>query len=425
MNDVDALQRRYAELIVRVGLNLQYGQSVLLTSELVHRDFTVLVVEACYKAGAQIVEVRWREPLTARARLEHAGLESLDAHPSWESARYRALADERWTAVWLTGEEIPGVLDSIDPARISRAQTALGRINGPFSESRSANRNQWTIAAVPTPAWARRVFPEHDASAGVAALWEMILKLTRADQPDPVAAWQAHIGRLQSVGAYLMGQEIRGLRFYDPMPARDGRASTDLTVGLTPTSFWETAAFKTPEGLQFVANIPSEEIFTTPHRMQAHGWVRTSRPIYPLNREVRGAYFRFEDGEVVEASSETGEDALRTFLEIPGTRRLGEVALVDQRSPLTQTSRVFFDDLYDENAACHIAFGDSLLMCVSGIDAMDKPERVSYGLNDSDMHEDFMIGTPTMNVFGVRADGATVDVMRDGQFVSEATREQL
>jgi aminopeptidase len=421
MDEFAALQRRYADLIVRVGLNLQPGQSVLLTSEIVHRNFVVLLVEACYKAGALLVDVRWREPLTSRARLEHAGLASLDAHPSWEAARYRALADERWAAVWLTGEEIPGALDAIDPARISRTQIALGRVNGPFSESRSANKNQWTIAAVPTAAWAARVFPEHDAADGVAALWRMIFQLTRADQPDPIAAWQSHIGRLQAVGAYLMRQQIRALRFYDPMPARDGRASSDLTVGLTPTSFWETAAFKTPEGLQFVANIPSEEIFTTPHRMRAQGWVRTSRPIYPLNREVLGAYFRFEEGECVEASAESGDDALHAFLEIPGTRRLGEVALVDTRSPLTQTSRVFFDDLYDENAACHIAFGEGLAMCVSGIEAMDKPARVAYGLNDCDMHEDFMIGTPTMNVFGVRADGETVDVIRDGRFVSEAT----
>jgi aminopeptidase len=338
----------------------------------------------------------------------------LGESPAFEIARYQEMTDDGWAALWLVGEEYPGLLEAIDPRRMALQQAGLARMTRPYTQARHGNHIQWSIAAVPTPGWAARVYPELAAEAAVAELWRTILKMTRADLPDPVAAWHAHIAQLRSVSTFLQAQRIDAVRFFDPALGPDDRASTDLTVGLTPTSFWETAAFKTPSGLQFVANIPSEEVFTTPHRMRADGWVRTSRPIYPLDKEVRGAYFRFEQGECVEADAAVGAETLRAFLEIPGTRRLGEIALVDTRSPLTRT---FFDILYDENAACHIAFGQSLGMCVSGIADQTKTERVAYGLNESDAHEDFMIGTPTMHVTGLRADGGTVEIMRDGQFV--------
>lgn len=417
MSDHLALQQRYADLIVRVGLNIQPGQRVQITCEPMARDFAARVIEACYAAGARYVEMRWREPLTTRAHLLHAPEAALTEAPAYELARYQEMTDDRWAALWLVGEEFPDIHEDIDAHRMSLHKSGLARITRPYTQARHGNHIQWSIAAVPTPGWAARVFPELAGDAGVAALWRTILQMTRADLPDPIAAWRAHIGRLRGVSAFMQAQQLSAVRFLDPETGPDGRARTDLTVGLTPTSFWETAAFKTSGGLEFVANIPSEEVFTTPHRMRAEGWVRTSRPIYPLEKEVRGAYFRFAAGEVVEARADVGDDVLCTFLDVPGARRLGEVALVDSRSPLTRADRTFFDTLYDENAACHIAFGQALGMCVSGIDALTKPERQAYGLNESDVHEDFMIGTPSMHVLGIKAGGGEVEIMHAGQFV--------
>ncbi len=210
---------------------------------------------------------------------------------------------------------------------------------------------------------------------------------------------------------------VRAIRYHDPTPADDGKASTDLTVSLTDAPLWVGGSGFTPEGIEFMANMPTEEVFCTPHRMKAEGWVRTSKPIFPLSREVRDAYFRFEGGECVEARARIGEDVLKSFLEIRGARRLGEVSLVDVRSPVNQTGLVFFDTLFDENAVCHIAFGSAYSECVEGAENMSPEEREAYGLNDADTHEDFMIGTPTMDVDGVTQDGKTLAIMRAGQFV--------
>jgi aminopeptidase len=415
MTPQDALLDRYARVIVRIGANVQPGQCVVVTAELIHRAFAHRVARECYAAGAKRVVMQWIDPHIQHSLLAHAPEEGLDT-PAYELARFQQMADERWASIYLEGEEVPNGLDDINPDRLRRFLSSRRTAGRVFSDARMANRAQWTIAALPTPAWAARIFPDMPETQAVDALWQSVLTMTRADREDPVAEWQALTTHLRGVGARLEREGIERLHFFDPAPAADGRPSTDLTIGLTAQSFWETAAFVTPEGLQYVANLPSEEVFTTPHCMRADGYVRTSRPIYPLDREVRGAYFRFEDGECVEASAEHGDDVLRAFLETPGVRRLGEVALVDVRSPVAQAGRTFYNTLYDENAACHIAFGDALDMCVRGVDGLSRDEKRALGMNQSDAHEDFMIGTATMNVDGLRADGARVPVMRAGMF---------
>lgn len=415
---IDETQLRgYATLIVRIGINLRPGQSVSVISEVAHRDFALLVVEACYQHGARLVQVHWSEPRITRARLKLATDETALDQPAYEHARIAQMRDERWASIYLSGEEFPGLLEDVDPQRLKHYNANLRRTSKPYSDERMANRAQWCIAGVPTPAWAAKVFPELPPAEALDALWHTVLRMTRTDQPDPLVAWTMHASRLQQVGAYLMREHVRKLHLYDPAPGPDGKASSDLRIGLTPSSIWETAAFRTPDGLTFVANIPSEETFTTPHWAEADGWVRSSRPIFPLDREVRGAYFRFENGECVAFEAEHGLEVLHTFFEVPGTRRLGEIALVDTRSPVNQVNRVFFDTLYDENAACHIAFGAGLDMCVPGAIGASVEQKKALGVNQCDLHEDFMIGTRTMSVTGQREDGSTVPVMHDGQFV--------
>jgi aminopeptidase len=217
-----------------------------------------------------------------------------------------------------------------------------------------------------------------------------------------------------------LGREgIRALRFEDPAPAADGLPSTRLTIGLTDAPIWTSVLFTLPDGRTFIPNVPTEEVFTAPHREKAEGWVRTSRPGFPMGREASGAYFRFAGGELVEHRSETGQDALDAFFKIPGARRLGEVALVEVTSPVGASGRIYHNTLYDENAAIHIAFGQSITAAYPGAEAMPREAREAVGLNQSDDHLDLMIGAPAMGVTGIRADGSEIPVMIDGRFAPE------
>ncbi len=417
MNNLHDLQLRYADLVARFGINLQPGQNVLISAEVITRDFVALLVEACYRAGAGFVQIQWEEPRTKRAHMLHAPDKAIDEIPEFEKARYQQLTQEKWARIALSSEEIPSFLDDVDPNRLSRQRRARSRAFKSYVEAQMSMQFQWCVVAVPTEAKAKQVFPDLSPEEGFGKLWGLVLQMVRADQEDPVAAWRAHDAQLKKVAAFMAKNKVRAIRYFDATVAEDGKACTDLTVGLTDAPLWVGGSGFTPEGVEFMANMPTEEVFCTPHRMKAHGWTRTSKPIYPLQREVLGAYFRFENGECVEARAQQGEAVLKQFLDIDGARRLGEVSLVDVRSPVNQTGLVFYDTLFDENASCHIAFGKAYSECVEGAEKMSEEERVAFGLNHSDAHEDFMIGTPTMDVLGTRADGSTIDIMRAGRFV--------
>jgi aminopeptidase len=417
MSEFASLQLRYAELVVRFGVNLQPGQCVLISAEIVARDFVAQLVEAAYVAGAKYVHVQWGEPKTARARYLHAADDTLEYFPDYEITRFKQYADETWARIALTSEEFPGIYDDVDPKRMMRVNSNRSRAIKFYSHAQMSNRLPWCVIAIPTVNWAKKVFPGVPEPEAVDKLWGLVLHMVRADLPDPVAAWRAHDARLKKISAFMARERIRGIRYLDPTPAADGKASTDLTIGLTDAPLWVGGSSLTKGGVEFMANMPTEEVFCTPHSHKAAGWVRTSKPIFPLQREVLGAYFRFENGVCVEARAESGQDVLDTFLDIPGARRLGEVSLVDVRSPVNQTGLVFYDGLFDENAVCHIAFGKAYPECVEGADAMSPEALIAFGANESDTHSDFMIGTPAMHVDGIRADGSTVAIMRDGQFL--------
>jgi aminopeptidase len=419
MQDLETLKRRYAELIVKIGVNLQPGQCVMLSAEIIVRDFVVLLVDACYQAGAKFVAVQWLEPKTAHSRLRHAAEADLEYVPEFDVARLTQQADERWARIALTSEEFPDIMSDIDPKRIGKMQSARGRAFKHYSNMQMSNQFQWCVVAAPTANWAAKVFPGMPAEAAIDKLWGVVLQMVRADLPDPVAAWRAHDTRLKQISAFMARNEVRAIRYLDTALSIDGRPMTDLAIGLTDAPLWVGGSSHAKNGAEFMANMPTEEIFCTPHRLKADGWVRTSKAIFPLSREVRGAYFRFENGVCVDASADYGADALKTFLEIPGTRHLGEVALVDVRSPVNQTGLVFFDGLFDENAVCHIAFGKAYSECVAGADAMTPEEQLAFGLNESDAHDDFMIGTPTMSVIATTREGREIMIMRNGQFVDE------
>lgn len=418
MNDrLSAQQRAYADLIVRAGINLQPGQAVAVRAELGHREFVRVLSAAAYDAGASHVEVIWLDPLATRIRYQRVGREHLGFIPEFEVARAHEILDNRWARISLTGDEYPDAYEDVDPALLREYRQSWYKQLGFFSQRTMNNEIAWCVAGVPVAPWAQKVFPGLDAGAATERLWELVLSVCRADQPDPLAAWSEHDARLKKVSAFMDRHQVRAIRYLDQRPGPDGRAATDLTVGLTDRPFWSCGTSVNAAGQLFFANIPTEEIFSTPHNQRTEGWVRTSKPGFPFEREVLDAWFRFERGEVVEWRAEKGQDVLDELFQIPGARRLGELSLVDVRSPINQSGLIFHDTLFDENAVCHIAFGRGYPEGIAGGNELSQDELAALGLNHSDTHEDLMIGTDTMQVLGDCVDGSQVVIMENGMFV--------
>lgn len=412
----------YADLLVQCGVNLQPGQALRIGAELEHVDFVRLVTAAAYRAGALYVHIDWTDTPTAKQRLLYSQPDYLDFLPAFEVARHQEMVDDTWARIALTGDAYPDIFDDVDPLRIRRISLARAQKLKFYSHAQMANHLPWCVASVPTQAWAQKVFSDCSPAEALQKLWATVLRTCRLDQPDPVAAWQAHDQSLKGVVAFLAKHAVRAVRFVDPVPDAAGRPSTDLTIGLTDAPQWLGGGSTTPKGQAFFANMPTEEVFSTPHCGRTEGWVRTSKPTFPLERRVENAYFRFVQGEVVEYTAEVGQDVLDQFFAIPGARRLGEVALVDVRSPVNQVNTTFYDILFDENAACHVAFGEAYPEGMAGSAGMSEAELASHGVNIADTHVDFMIGTPTMSLYGHCADGRELLLMENGQFTADVLR---
>jgi len=422
--NLDHYKKLYAEVLIKIGVNLQPGESLYISTELAHREMISLITDAAYKAGARFVEVNWNfEPLT-KSRLLNCNPEYLGFVPEYEIARHQQMVDEGWARLALTGDEFPDLLDDVDPGLIQTTRLARAKALKFYRKAQMGNEIAWCVAGIPTEAWASKALPElaeESIEAAVDELWAIILRASRVDQPDPVAAWQAHDDTLTTVTRFMAQKEIRSLRFLDEKPGPDGKPTTDLRIGLTDAPQWLAASAIKPDGTRFMPNMPTEETFTTPHNQRTDGWVRTSKPTFPIGRKVDGATFHFEAGELVDYSADIGADVLEKFFEISGTKRLGEVALVDNRSPINQTGRLFYDILFDENAVSHIAFGKAYPEGIVGGNGMSEDDLEEAGVNESDAHVDFMIGTRTMSVIGICADGSEVKIMQNGQFTTAVT----
>jgi len=407
----------YAALVIHVGVNLQPGQCLNLRAELEHAEFVRAVVAAAYRAGAKFVAVHWADDPTTRARYEESQPEYLDYFPEYEVARHRQMLDEQWALLSIAGPAHPDHFEGVDTALMRRAQQARLRKIKFYNAGVMANQMQWSIAAVPTVAWAQQVYPDLEPGAAVEQMWRTILKLVRADQPDPVAAWKQHDTNLGTIAQAIMAQKVRALHLHDPAPGPDGKPSTDVVIGLTDAPVWIAAGSNTPEGVRFMANMPTEEVFTTPHRGRADGYIRTSKPGFPFGQRVDGARFVFKDGAVVEYSAEVGQSALDELFRVPGADHLGELALVDIKSPVNQSGVVFYETLFDENCVVHMAFGKAYPEGIANGNTMTEEELANAGVNESETHVDFMVGTPTMSITGITVAGEHVPIMVNGAFV--------
>jgi aminopeptidase len=387
-----------AKLAVGVGANVSPGQIVLLAASLGQEELARAIAAASYDAGAHQVEVHYADPRVQLVRLEHAPDEALGEVVPWVRQRPRQLADLRGSTIMLSGPTAPGLLDSVDPARIGRDTVALVEWIEVLSE-RAVN---WSIVPGPNVAWARLVHPELDDEAALARLWSEIAHILRLDDEDPVASWWARSQELTDAAERLEAVQLDALHFTGP--------GTDLTVGLMPGVHWNGGAFQTAWGLDHIPNLPTEEVFTSPDPERTEGFVASTKPLLISGRAVKGLRVRFEGGRAVEIDADEGAPLLRELVaRDPDANRLGEVALVDGSGRIGSTGTVFHDTLLDENAASHIAVG-------SGFTHLTDDEPTAARINESAVHTDFMIGGPEVVVSGVTRDGREVPVLVDGRW---------
>ncbi len=390
---------RLAELIVHVGANVQPGQIVSVSSELGKEDLTRAVTVSAYRAGARFVDVVYYDPFVKRARVEHAPDETLEFVPSWYGERLLELGRERGARVSLSGPVHPDALDGLDPVRAGRDRLPWLEEVLTLIDERSTN---WTIGPAPTPEWAALAYPDLEPAEAFERLWSEIVRVCRLDEDDPLEAWRGRLSTLGEVAARLTERRFDTLHFEGP--------GTDLTIGLFPSGTWTTAEFTRVDGLAHIANLPTEEVFTSPDPRRADGVVSSTKPLVLSGGTiVRGLRMRFEGGRAVEIEAESAAEVMRERCAADdGAARLGEVALVDREGRIGQLGTVFYDTLLDENAASHIAVGNGFDF---GLDEGDAKRR-----NRSAIHIDFMIGSDDVDVTGLTREGERVPVLRGGSW---------
>ena len=399
--------REYAKLIVRTGINVQKGQDVLVMAELDQPEFVKLVVEECYKAKARQVTVHWNYQPLEKIHVRYQSVKTLGAVPEWQKARQQYYCDTLPCRLYLISED-PDGLKGVNTAKMAKARQLSYPIIKPYIDDRDG-KQQWCIAAVPGVAWAKKMFPELPKGKAVEKLWEAILMTSRVNE-DPIKAWEEHNADLRKRCEYLNSLGIRELHY----TAENG---TDLTVGMIPEAVFCGGAEKSRQGIVFNPNIPTEECFISPMKGKAEGIVYSTKPLCYEGQIIDNFSMRFENGKVVEAHAETGEELLNTMLSMDeGASYLGECALVPQRSPICESGLLFYSTLFDENAACHLAVGAGFTDTIRDCHNKTLEECRALGINESMVHEDFMIGCDTMNIDAICADGKIVSIFRNGNW---------
>ena len=402
---------RLAEVAVRVGLNLQPGQELVLTAPTDALPLVRRIVEQAYKAGAKFVTPLISDDEVALARYRSAPDESFDFAPAWFYDGIANAFRSGAARMGITGAN-PALLSGQDPQKVSRANVAMSKAYKPAMELITRHDINWTIVAAATPAWAELVFPGEPEELAMGKLWDAIFRTSRITGDDPVADWKRHGENLKRRVDVLNAKRYHSLRFFTP----DG--ATDLTVGLADQHLWAGGGTTASNGIYCQPNIPTEECFTTPHKDRVHGVVSASKPLSHLGTLIENIRCRFENGRIVEVTATKGEEAIQKLIATDeGARRLGEVALVPHNSPIARSGILFWNTLFDENAASHIALGQAYSTCIINGEKMPDDELAKLGANESIIHVDWMIGGPTMNIDGINTNGATEPLMRDGDWV--------
>ncbi|MBN9314987.1 MAG: aminopeptidase [Devosia sp.] len=408
-NPIDPVKLdRLAEVAIKVGLQLQPGQDLVLTAPLSALPLVRKITEHAYKAGAGIVQPIFSDEEITLNRYRYAQDASFDKAPAWLFEGMAKAFDGNAARLAISGDN-PMMLAQQDPAKVARANRATSMAYRPALEKITGFDINWNIVSYPNPAWARLVFPDDTEEVAIGKLAEAIFAASRVDREDPIAEWKAHNARLKERWTWLNGQRFAALHYTGP--------GTDLTIGLADEHRWKGGASEAKNGITCNPNIPTEEVFTTPHSQRVEGFVRSTKPLSHNGTLIADIEVRFEAGRIVEAKASKGEAVLLKVLDTDeGARRLGEVALVPHSSPISKSGVLFYNTLFDENAASHIALGQCYADCFVNGTRMTPDEIAARGGNKSLIHIDWMIGSDKIDIDGIKPDGSKVPVMRKGEW---------
>ncbi|HEL1573793.1 TPA: aminopeptidase [Streptococcus suis] len=400
---------KYAKLLVSTGINVQPGHTVQLTIGVEQAELARLIVKEAYAHGAKEVLVNWLDDVIARERLVNVDVELLEqVHPQRITEMNYLLESKASRLVVLS--EDPGAYDGVDPEKLSRNARALSQALNPMRQASQANKISWTLGAASGLEWAKKVFPNAASDEeAVDLLWDQIFKTCRIYEEDPIKAWEEHEARLVAKAKVLNDEQFVKLHYTAP--------GTDLVLGMPKNHLWEAAGSINAQGEHFIANMPTEEVFTAPDYRVADGYVTSTKPLSYNGNIIEGIKVTFKDGEIVDVTAEKGDEVMKKLVfDNAGARGLGEVALVPDKSPISQSGVTFFNTLFDENASNHLAIGQAYAFSIEGGIEMSQEELKEAGLNRSDVHVDFMIGSNKMNIDGIREDGTRVPIFRDGEW---------
>ena len=409
LENFDQLLSKYADLIIHKGINVQEGDYVQINADIEIAPLVRLLTQSAYKSGAQKVIIKWVDDEITRINYTYMSPETLQEVPQYEVDEASHLLDKRAKRIALRSSN-PNALKGIDPKKISTANLARSKALEFVRNATQANVVSWVVAAGAGKEWAKLIFPNLATSEEqVDALWDQIFKTTRVYEEDPIKAWDEHEARLQEKANFLNDQQFDALHYSGP--------GTDLTVGLPKNHIWESAGSHNQDGQVFIANMPTEEVFTAPDYRRADGVIVSSKPLAYGGTVIDGMTFTFENGEIIKVTAEEGQETLQNLIfDNEGSKSLGEVALVAHKSPISQSGLTFYNTLFDENASNHLAVGQAYATSLQGGTQMTGDQLKEAGLNRSNVHVDFMVGNEFMDIDGISADGRRVPIFRQGEW---------
>jgi len=405
----DTLIKKYATLIINKGINVRQGQNVVIYAEISQQTLVHELIDAAYARGANRVDVEWSDLHTKREFLRHASVTDLQTLPNSASMRAKEIADTLTSRISVISND-PDGFSSVDGNRVSTFEQAYQRAVAPVRQATMNNDLDWCVVGAAGQAWAEKIFPDMAPEAAQDELWTQIFKINRVTvDNNPIEAWDKHIATLNKKASWLTEQNFTALHFKSNV--------TDLIVGLAVDHVWEAADSEDKSGTKFVANMPTEEVFTSPNFNNISGKVTSTKPLSYAGVLINDIELNFENGQIVSAKASSGESVLQQLIATDaGSKSLGEVSLVPFHSPISESGIVFYNTLFDENASCHLAIGAAYPSNIKNGTKMDTPARQAKGQNDSVVHVDFMIGSADMQVDGILPDGSTVPVFRNGDW---------
>lgn len=399
---------KYAELAVKVGANVQEGQEVLLKSPIDAGELARLVAEKAYQAGAKRVYFNWTDDRLDHLRLKYAAEDVIGDYPVWKAKKLEDLVKRGAACIDIRTTGI-GIMDGIDPKKAALDQETMWRALNTYYDYRMSDRVSWTILIYPTVEWAKKLFPGKIRELAIADLWEVIFKMTRVDREDPIDAWEKQKQTLANKVAFLNKKKYKQLHYKAP--------GTDLKIAFDPDYHWDGGAAINSAGTTFVPNIPTEEVYTLPLKSGVNGTVMATRPLVYGGKLIENLSLTFKEGRIISVNAKEGEELLNHLIDTDeGAHYLGEVALVPNDSPISQSGLVFYTTLYDENASCHLAIGKAYPTCLDGGTKMSAEELAAHGANTSLIHVDFMIGSDQLDIDGENQEGEWEPVFRNGEW---------